>query len=141
MLPDITVFWVVFFVVILAVILDRLIFRPILGIIKQREEAVSSARQLAEQAADEARRATAEFEATTQAARAEIYRQMDEVRRVSLDERAALVGETRKEAEQALSQARAELAQDVAAARSRLESDADALAADATERILGRRVS
>ena len=59
---DLSVLWVVFFILILSVILDRLIFRPVLRVIKQREDAVSSARKLAEQATAEARRASEEFD-------------------------------------------------------------------------------
>lgn len=141
MLPDLSVFWVVFFVLLLTLILDRLFFRPLLAIIKQREDAVGSAKALADQAAAEARRATEEFDRQTAIARTEVYRQMDEVRRAALDDRAALVDATRKEAEAALTQARADLARDVADARARLDKDAEALAADAASRILGRRVS
>lgn len=141
MLPDLSVFWVVFFVLLLTLILDRLFFRPLLAIIKQREDAVGSAKALADQAAAEARRATEEFDRQTAIARTEVYRQMDEVRRAALDDRAALVDATRKEAEAALTQARADLARDVTDARARLDKDAEALAADAASRILGRRVS
>ncbi len=141
MLPDLSVFWVVFFVLLLTLILDRLFFRPLLAIIKQREDAVGSAKALADQAAAEARRATEEFDRQTAAARAEVYRQMDEVRRTALDDRAALVEATRKEVESTLAKARADLANDVADARARLDTDADALAADAASQILGRRVS
>lgn len=141
MLPDLSVFWVVFFVLLLTLILDRLFFRPLLAIIKQREDAVGSAKALANQAAAEARRATEEFDRQTTAARAEVYRQMDEMRRAALDDRASLVEATRKEAETTLAQARADLANDVAAARARLDKDAEILAADAASQILGRRVS
>lgn len=141
MLPDLSVFWVVFFVLLLALILDRLFFRPLLAIIQQREDAVASAKALADQAADEARRATAEFDRQTSSARAEVYRQMDDMRRAGLDDRAALVDATRKEAEAALAQARVALARDVADARARLDKDAETLAANAASRILGRRVS
>lgn len=141
MLPDSSVFWVVFFVLLLTLILDRLFFRPLLAIIKQREDAVGSAKALADQAAAEARRATEEFDRQTATARADVYRQMDEMRRAALDDRAALVDATRKEAEATLSKARADLAADVAAARASLEADANALAADAASQILGRRVS
>ncbi|MBP6716051.1 MAG: hypothetical protein KAY59_03220 [Acidobacteria bacterium] len=141
MLPDLSVFWVVFFVLLLTLILDRLFFRPLLAIIKQREDAVGSAKALADQAAAEARRATEEFDRQTASARAEVYRQMDEMRRAALDDRAALVDTTRKETEAALAQARADLARDVADARARLDKDADTLAADAASQILGRRVS
>lgn len=141
MLPDLSVFWVVFFVLLLTLILDRLFFRPLLAIIKQREDAVGSAKALADQAAAEARRATEEFDRQTASARADVYRQMDEMRRAALEDRAALVDATRKEAEATLAKARADLAADVADARARLDKDADALAAEAASQILGRRVS
>ena len=141
MLPDLSVFWVVFFVLLLALILDRLFFRPLLGVIKQRESAAASAKSLADQAAAEARRATEEFDRQTTAARAEVYKQMDDMRRAAMEDRAALVDATRKEADSALAQARADLKRDVDDARARLDNDAEALAAEAASRILGRRVS
>ena len=141
MLPDLSVLWVVFFVLLLALILDRLFFRPLLGAIRQRESRAASAKALADQAAAEARRATEEFDRQTSAARAEVYKQMDDMRRAAMDDRAALVDTARKEADAALAQARADLARDVETARARLDKDADALAAEAASRILGRRVS
>ena len=141
MLPDLSVLWVIILILVLAAILDRLVFRPVLKVIKQREDAVTSARALAERAGEEARNATAEFERKTREARTEIYQQMDEMRRAGLAERAALVETTRREAEQTLATARAELARDVAAARAELDADATALANAAADRILGRRVS
>jgi len=83
LLPDLSVLWVVFFVLLLALILDRLFFRPLLGVIKQRESAAASAKALADQAAAEARRATEEFDRQTSAARTEVYKQMDEMRRAA----------------------------------------------------------
>jgi F-type H+-transporting ATPase subunit b len=141
LLPDLSVFWVVFFVLLLALILDRLFFRPLLGVIKQRESAAVSAKALADQAAAEARRATEEFDRQTTAARSEVYKQMDEMRRAAMEDRAALVDATRKEADAALTQARADLKRDVDEARARLDKDAEALATEAASRILGRRVS
>jgi F-type H+-transporting ATPase subunit b len=140
-LPDLSVLWVIVLILVHAAILDRLVFRPVLHVIKQREDAVTSARALAVEAGEEARRATDEFERKTREARAEIYQQMDDMRRTGLAERTALVEATRREAEQALATARAELARDVAEARAQLDADAEALAADAANRILGRRVS
>jgi F0F1-type ATP synthase membrane subunit b/b' len=66
---------------------------------------------------------------------------MEEIRRTALEERTALVGETRAEAERALAEARRSLAGEVERARARLDAEADSLAADATARILGRRPS
>jgi F-type H+-transporting ATPase subunit b len=141
MLPDLSVLWVIVLVLILSVVMSRLIFRPLLSAIAQRERAALTARTLAEQAAAEARRATAEFDEKTTAARAEVYRQMDEMRRLALEERTALIDATRKDAEETLAQARAQLDRDVADARRRLDAEADQMAGEAAARILGRRAS
>jgi F-type H+-transporting ATPase subunit b len=140
-LPDLSVVWVIFFVLLLTVILDRLLFRPILRVIEERERAIKSARELAERSATEARAATAEFDRRTAEARGEIYKQMDEMRRAALAERTEILARTRAEAEAEVASASAKLQTEVEAARQRLSADADALGAAAAERILGRRAS
>jgi F-type H+-transporting ATPase subunit b len=140
-LPDLSVAWVIFFVLLLTVILDRLLFRPILGVMKQREAAIQSARELAERSAHEARAAADEFERKTTAARAEIYRQMDEMRRAALAERAEILARTRAEADGEIAAASEKLRAETEDARRRLAADAEALGASAAERILGRKAS
>jgi F-type H+-transporting ATPase subunit b len=140
-IPNLSVLWVIFFVLLLTVILDRLLFRPLLRTIAQREAAVRSARELAERSANEARAATAEFEQRTSVARAEIYKQMDEMRRAAMAERADILAATRAEAEAGIAAASATLQAEAEEARKRLTADADALGQVAAERILGRRAS
>ena len=141
MIPDLTVFWVIFFVLVLTIVLDRLLFRPILRTIALREEAIRSARTLAERSANEAKAALAEFEQKTSAARGEIYKQMDDMRRAALAERADILARTRAEAEAEVTAATAKLQAEAEQARKRLAAEADALGAAAAERILGRRAS
>ena len=141
MLPDLSVVWVIFFVLLLTVILDRLLFKPILRVIDERERAIKSARELAEKSAAEARAATAEFDRKTAEARGEIYKQMDEMRRAALAERSEILARTRAEAEAEVAAAAATLQADAEEARRRLSAEADALGAAAAERILGRRAS
>jgi F-type H+-transporting ATPase subunit b len=140
-IPNLSVLWVIFFVLLLTVILDRLLFRPLLRTIAQREAAIRSARELAERSANEARAATAEFEQRTSVARAEIYKQMDEMRRAAMAERADILAATRAEAEAGIAAASATLQAEAEEARKRLTADADALGQAAAERILGRRAS
>jgi F-type H+-transporting ATPase subunit b len=140
-LPDLSVVWVIFFLIVLTVILDRLLFRPIQRVIQEREAAGRSARELAERSAREAAAATAEFEAKTSAARAEVYRQMDDVLRVARQARADLLTETRSEAEREIAAASARLQAEADEARRRLQADAETLGAAAAERILGRKAS
>lgn len=139
--PDLSVLWVIFFVLVLTILLDRLLFRPLQGVMQQRAEATRSARELAERSATEARAATEEFERKTTAARAEIYRQMDEMRKTALAERAEILTRTRAEAEAEIAAASAEFQAETEDARKRLAADAEALGAVAAERILGRRAS
>ncbi len=141
MFPDVTVFWVIFLILLTGVILNGLIVTPVLRVMQAREGAVKSARQLAESAAAKAQAATAEFESRTQAARAEIYREMDEKRRRALDHRADLLTRTRAEAEAALLQATQQVKAQAAEARSQLDRDADGLAEQIVSRVLGRKAS
>ena len=91
MLPNLSVLWVIFFILVLTFVVDRLLLKPVLGVIRRREEAIESARELARRSATEAQAATAEFERKTTAARAEMYREMDEMRRAALGHRAEIV--------------------------------------------------
>lgn len=141
MLPDLSVLWVIFFLLVLTIVLDRLLFRPIQRVIKQREDAARSARELADRSAREAAAATAEFERKTAAARAEVYREMDDVRRAALDARGQILAQTRAEAEQQVAAATAQLQADAEEAKRRLTADAEALGTAAAERILGRKAS
>jgi F-type H+-transporting ATPase subunit b len=141
LLPDLSVLWVIFFVLLLTVVLDRLLFRPVLRVMGEREQAIRSARDLAERSANEARLASAEFEKKTGEARAELYRQMDEMRRAAMNERAEILARTRAEAESQIAAASAKLGAEADEARRRLSADADALGAVVAERILGRKAS
>lgn len=141
MLPDLSVLWVIFFVVLLTVIVDRLLLRPITRVMQQREQAIRSARDMAEQAATRAQAATAEFEERTAAARAEVYKQMDEMRRLALERRQQMLAETRAEAEHTVADASARIKAEADAARQTLRQDAESLGRAAAERILGRQVS
>ena len=141
MLPDLSVVWVIFFVLLLTVVLNRLLFKPLLRVMAEREQAISSARELAERSATEARQATLEFERKTGEARAELYKQMDEMRRAAMAERADILARTRVEAEAEIAAASAQLNAQVEDARRKLGAEAEALGAAVAERILGRRAS
>lgn len=141
MIPDLSVAWVIFFVLVLTVIVDRLLLRPVLRVVAAREQAIRSARELAERTANDARAAAAEFEQKTTAARSDIYKQMDEMRRTANAERAEMVARTRSEAEAEIAAASSRLTAETDEARRKLESDAEALGGVVAERILGRKVS
>ena len=106
MLPDLLVLWVIALVLLLTVILQQLFFKPLLRVMHAREEAVLSARALAERSAAEARRASEEFDSKTTAARAAFHRELDDMRKHGQDERASMIAAARDQADADLAQAR-----------------------------------
>lgn len=136
--PDFTVFAVIALLLLCTVLLNVLVFQPILRVADQRAQAVTGARELAQSVAQKAAAAATEYERTLGAARSDLYRQMDDKRRIALEARQALLGETRAVVEHELSQARARVADESATARATLDRDASMLAGAIVERVLGR---
>ena len=91
MIPDLTVLCVVLFVLALSGVIRRLIFDPILRVMRERERLITSAKELAEAATTQAEEATAEASEKIHAARTELYRQMDEKRQRALAQRLSLI--------------------------------------------------
>ena len=138
MIPDISTLWVVLLLLLCTFLLNTLIFQPILRVIDARLKAVSDARDLAQSAADRATAATTEYTQTLNAARSDVYRQMDDTRRTALDRRAALLAETRATVERELSDATRRVQHQAAEARASLDREADQMAGAIVSRVLGR---
>ncbi|MGE0041433.1 MAG: ATP synthase F0 subunit B [Vicinamibacterales bacterium] len=138
MIPDSSVVVVIALVLACTVVLNTLIFKPILRVMNERSGAVRDARELADSAAQKAAAAASEYDRTLTAARTDVYRQMDEKRRVALDERAALLAATRGEVERELGEATARVRAQSAAAQASLDQQAGDLAGAIVERVLGR---
>jgi F-type H+-transporting ATPase subunit b len=136
--PDITTLWVVGFLLLCTYLLNSLVFQPILRIIDERTAAIRSAKELAESAAQKAAAAGAEYDQKLNAARAEVYRQMDDMRKSALDKRAELLASTRATVEKELKTATARVQQESNDARASLDRDAANLAGAIVSRVLGR---
>lgn len=138
MIPDLSALWVIVFLLLTTYLLNTLIFQPILKVIEARTRAVSDARDLAQSAADRATAANTEYTQQLNVARSEVYRQMDEKRRAAMDQRAALLGETRATVDHELAEAAARVKQQSTDARATLDREADTLAGAIVSRVLGR---
>lgn len=138
MLPNLSVIFVIVAIVLLAVVLDRVLFKPLVRVMRERESAVKSALELAESATARAQAATAEFDANVAAARADLYKQMDERRKAAESYRQDLVAQTRAEVGAQLAGAKAELEAQTAQARATLEAEAEELGRDIASKVLGR---
>lgn len=141
MIPDLSVLWVIAFVLLLAGVANQLLFKPIVRVMREREDAIRSAREMAEQAAVKTRAAAEEFETRTQAARAEVYRQMDEMRRLALERRTEMLARTREDIEAQIVDASARLNMQAERARATLTAAVEDLGNAIVERVLGRKAS
>lgn len=141
MIPDLSVLWIIVTVLVLVAVLNGFLFKPILRVMRQREGAIQSARELAKESAAKAEAAAAAVEAKIAAARGEIYREMDEQRREALEWRTVLLADTKHEAEASLARATSALKEQADRARAELAQDAGVIADAIIERVLGRRAS
>lgn len=138
MIPDLSVLWVIALLLTCVVVVNSLIFKPILAVSESRSRAVRDARELAASAAKKAADASEQFDRTLGAARSDVYKQMDEARRLALDKRALLMADTKREVEASLADATSRLDSQAAAARVSLDGEATAIAGDIVNRVLGR---
>lgn len=136
--PDITAVWVVGFLLLCTYMLNTLVFKPILRVIDERTTAVRGAREIADSSAQNAAAAAAEYDQKLNTARAEVYRQMDDMRKAALDKRAELLAATRATVVQELSAATSRVQQESKQARAALDRDASNLAGAIVSRVLGR---
>jgi F-type H+-transporting ATPase subunit b len=127
----------VVFVFLLFLILNRILFRPLIAVLKKREEATSGALARARQEAEAVVAKTQEYEAAFQSARQEVYRQREADRRVCVAEREAALQKARGQAEELVREGQALLDQEVAVAKVELERTSRPLAEEISQSLLG----
>lgn len=137
---DLSVFWVIALVLVLAWTLDRTLIKPLTRVMQEREQAIASARELAESATQRAAAAAREFEEKRAEARADIFKQMDKMRQDLLVHREDILQKARIEADAAFKEASTRLSAQTEDARAQLEHDAQALGIAVAEQMLDRKI-
>ena len=140
MIPDLSLFWAIALVLVLAWTLDRTLIKPLTRVMQEREQAIASARELAESATKRAAAAAREFEEKRAEARADIFKQMDKMRQDLLVHREDTLQKARIEADAAFKEASTRLSAQTEDARAQLEHDAQALGIAVAEQMLDRKV-
>jgi F-type H+-transporting ATPase subunit b len=128
----------VILLIFLHLFLKAVLFGPVEKMLAERNELTKGARRTAAQSLDLAERKAEEYEAKLYAAKSEVYREQEEIRRKWLEDQAAQVADARKSAETTVKNAKDSIAAEAAAARATLERTADGLADQITNTVLGR---
>src|SRR5437870_5205319 len=115
-------------VLLLHFYLKFIFFKPLQRLLRERYEATEGARKLAEASLAKASEKAADYEAALRAARAENYKELEQMRRKLQEDRAASVHEARQRAEAAVAQAKAALGAEVESLKKSLEAESDSLA-------------
>jgi len=131
----------VILVFFLFVILDRIFFRPVVTVLKQREEATVGALARAREQSATAEAKTREYEDAFQSARQEVYRQREAARRVNLEQRDAALRKAREQAEVLVRDARAALVGEVDRVKTELDAASQPLAEEISQTLVGSDLS
>jgi F-type H+-transporting ATPase subunit b len=127
-------------VIFLTLVLNQFLFKPVRGIIDDRERRTKDARDQLDGASALQTQRLNEIEMRLKDTRREAYDIRDAAQRAGRAERDERMMEARQTAQEIVEKAREELAGDLETARKDLESEADRLSQMIAERVLGRPV-
>jgi len=117
-------------------VLRGLFFKPLLRVMAEREARTAGARKAAEAAQGAAAEKTKQYQEALRQERARVYAEQETARKKLLDERAALLKESRTKAAAEVRSAKDRVAKELAAARRDLEGSISQLAAEIARRVL-----
>jgi len=127
---------VLFLVMIVPV--NRLLLQPLLAVLDEREARIAGARARAEEVARRADETLSGYESRIAGARAEAETERRGTLEQARGQHATRVAEERSAGEASIADARAQVAQALEGARAQLESQAQDLARQTAEKMLGR---
>jgi F-type H+-transporting ATPase subunit b len=136
--PDYTLFIQIVFFIVLWIGLKRLLFEPVLRILDARQERTVGTLKRAAEVRLSAEAAREDCGRAVQEARKKLAREAEEARKVAQDEHAKVLASAREEAAAEISRFRGSLAEQVNQARAALDVEAQAIAGQMLDRVVGR---
>ena len=123
-------------ILIFYLVLRSLFFRPILKVMAERETRTIGAQKAAEAAQAAATEKVKQYQEALKHAKAKVYQEQEAERKKLLDERAAMLKETRTKATEEVGMAKGRVAREVAEAAKEIEVKAVELAREIAGRVL-----
>lgn len=121
--------------------LKAMLLGPLEKVLKERDRLTKGAREAGAQSRAAADKKTQEYEAKLREARAEVYKEQEEIRRRWLEDQASEVAQARERNAAAVRRAREEIVAEAAAARRSLTESSGALADEIATAVLAGRAS
>jgi len=125
--------------VVLYFYLKAMLFGPLDRIQRERRELTDGTRKAAQKSLETAESKTQEFEAKLREARAQVYKEQEEIRRKLLEDQAAHLAQTRANGDAGVKDSKQALAAESAAARENLAASSATLADQIVAAVFTRR--
>ena len=135
-----TMFWTLVTFVILAIILGRFAWKPLLRAVDAREAGIRDALDQARREREESQKVLEEHRTLVTLARKERAEAVESGRQDALRLKAEILDEARKQREQLMAQAEAQIAAGLRDARTELRGEAADLAIQAASRLMGKNL-
>ena len=119
--------------------LKAMLFGPLEKVLQERDQLTKGAREAGARSLAAADKKTQEYEAKLREARAEVYKEQEEIRRRWIEDQASQVAQARERTATAVGNAREEIAAEAAAARRSLSESSGALADEIATTVLAGR--
>lgn len=140
LVPDGTLFIHIAIIILMVFVLNRLLFKPVAGLLEEREKQTGGRSNEAHDILKRVDVGLAKYEGSLREARAEGYSLLEKAQRDATAERERGVGQVRAEVEQLLEKQRRDIGEQAAQAKASLEIEARQMAATVSSQILGRPV-
>lgn len=137
---DYTVFVQIVSFLFLWFLLNRLVFRPFLGVIEERERRTEGVKAETQSLMDEGERLRTEYENGIQRARDEGHAVKERILSDARQRREQLLAQAREEASRMLGAAREEIQKELRRGREFAAREAEVIAQQMVEKVLGRRI-
>ncbi|MBL8149853.1 MAG: ATP synthase F0 subunit B [Blastocatellia bacterium] len=136
--PDYSLFVTFFIFLALVFVLNRLMLRPIMGVIEERERLTSGAMHEAKKMGHDYDQRLSKYEEQIRAARSESYQMLENKRKDALTERDKLIAQVKSEVGQSIEASRLEIEKSSNEAKNQLEAEARAMANTIASNLLKR---
>ena len=127
--------------IVLIFVLNQFLYKPILKILAEREKKISDGQLEIKNFNDKGKALIDNYNESIHKAKIDAVTEKNIQKKKSSEEANVIIEESKKQADQIITQITGELSQQVDRARKELEPEVSVLAADITERVLGRKVA
>lgn len=136
-----SIFVQMFNFLLLMFVLNKILYKPILKILEEREKKISEGQQEVKDLAAQGNKLVATYNEKLQAAKVEAMASKANARKQAVEQVNAVIQDARGKAEQEILQVRQRVASEIEAAKKELEPELASMAATIAEQVLGRKVA